>query len=323
MGRPLLTLFLLLALPAASDAQTISVHSVDSGAAALGKVVSSNNGDSVFRFSAADGSVVRISGTAVRMGGGGARALVSFTCSGEADACMAASETVTVSAAGSPSGRAGALSNFTVAAGPNPPTLSAVTPGGSSLSFQVSGIPAGATRNVYIGADMLIAGDGGGQTGAAASGFSVAVPANSLFGQAEATVIRPINLLKHSDLAFGAILRPSAGTTTVTIGAADGLRSLVGANGAPVGGGATRAAFTVTGEGGQIVSIDVPSSFTLTGPGALQVTLETSVAAANVLSAAPGVQGSLSFGVGGTLTVASDTPAGDYSGTFEVVVQYN
>lgn len=323
MDRRALAAFLLIAVPAASPAQTITVHSIDPGAPALGTVVSSANGASVFRISAADGTVVRVSGTAVRLGGGGTRALVAFTCSGGENACFTASQTVTLSAAGSPSGRAGGLSNFTVAPGPNPPSIGAVTSGGSTITFEISGIPAGATRNVYVGADIPIAGDDGGQTGAATSGFSVAVAANSLFGQAEATVIRPINLAKQSDLSFGAILRPSSGTSTVAIGPADGVRSLAGGDGAIIGSGATRAAFSVTGEGGQVISISVPAALALSGPAELEATLESSAGASDLLSALPGSPGSFSFGVGGTIVVGSTTPPGEYVGTFEVMVQYN
>lgn len=322
MSKHLLLALLLLAAPEAAQAQTISVESIGSGAPALGTVVSSASGESVFRISAADGSVARVSGTAVRLGGGGTRALVAFSCTGDENACMGASETVTVFAAGTPTGRAGTLANFTVAAGPNAPAIGSVTPGGASISFIISGIPAGATRNVYVGADLPIQGDDGGQTGTATSGFSVAVAANALFGQAEATVIRPVNLSKQSDLSFGPILRPSSGSSTVTVGAADGLRSLAGGGGLAIGAGATRAAFTVTGEGGQIVSISVPAAFTLSGPAEIAVTLESS-AGASVLTGVPGRLGSFSFGIGGTLQIGSATPPGDYVGTFDVTVHYN
>lgn len=313
----------LLGLAPAAAAQTISVHSIDSGGPAFGTIVSSAHGESVFRIAAADGSVVRVSGTAVRLGGSGTRGLVTFTCTGDENACLGASTTVTISAAGGSTGRAGALANFTVAPGPNPPAIGAVTPGVSSLSFDISGIPAGGTRSLYVGADLAVEGEGGGSTGTATSGFAVAVAANVMFGQAEATIMRPINLARQSDLSFGTILRPTTGTSSVTVAAADGARSLTGGNGALIGTSGSRATYVVTGEGGQIVSIGVPAAFIMRGPGDIEVTLDSSAGTTGLLSAAPGAAGSLSFGVGGTMTVGSDTPPGDYVGTFEVVVQYN
>lgn len=305
-------------------AQIISIDSVEANVPALGVVVSpAAGGDSLFRISASDGSVIRVSGNAVRLGTGTTRALVTVTCTGTAELCSTARETVSVSAAGTPTGRATALTNFTVAAGPNPPSLGPVTQTASTTTFEVSGIPAGATRNFYLGADMGIRDDSGGSTGSASSGFSVSVPANTVSGQAIATVIRPINLAKNSDLAFGAVVRPSLESSTVSISPNDGSRTISGGNGVLVGTAASRATYSVTGEGGQVFSISIPSTFTMIGPETLSVTTSSSASGTGVLSGALGSAGSFSFGIGGSTTVTSATPAGTYSGTFNVTVQYN
>jgi len=85
----------------------------------------------------------------------------------------------------------------------------------------------------------------------------------------------------------------------------------------------SRAAFTVSGEGGQQVSLSIPASVTLTGPGSLEVTLTTSAPPAPGLTGAMGGGGILSFNLGGSFTVTSTTPTGAYSGVVTVSLDYN
>lgn len=160
--------------------------------------------------------------------------------------------------------------------------------------------------------------------------------AGSAFAQASAqqtttatgTIFQPIQLAKDSDLSFGTVVRPAAGTGTVTISQTDGTRSLSGAGAllttgpnAPAG----RAAFTVTGEGGQTFSITVPANFNMTRTGGaetIQVTL-TPTATTGLLSSTLGNTGTATFGVGGSIPVADTTHSGAYTGTFNVIVAYN
>ncbi len=149
------------------SAQTVSLVSVTSNSPALGILVSANNAtDTVFRVAAADGSVTKISGGGVRVTTGTTRALVTMTCTtGAGKECERLVTRVTISAAGSPTGRARALTNFTVAPGPNPPTMGTVTSTLSNISFDVSGIVRATTVNFYVGADFAIEGATGGATG--------------------------------------------------------------------------------------------------------------------------------------------------------------
>jgi hypothetical protein len=195
--------------------------------------------------------------------------------------------------------------------------------GTSTITFTVTGIPRGQTRNFYVGADFPIKDDTSGATGTAASSFLVSVQSSSGSGQAIATVFRSLNLAKVGNLVFGRILKPSSGTTTVTINATTGARTVAGGNGALMSGTSSRAAYTITGEGGQVVSIAVPSSITLTGPATVTVTTSTTAAASVTLPSAVGSGGSYSFGVGGSIAVLPSTPSGAYSGTFSVTAQYN
>jgi hypothetical protein len=85
-----------------------------------------------------------------------------------------------------------------------------------------------------------------------------------------------------------------------------------------------RAGFTVSGEGGQAISVSVPASFTLSNGGAGSLTITTSnTATSPILSNSLGAAGTYAFYVGGGFSVSSTTPVGSYSGTYLVTVAYN
>jgi len=303
-------------------AQTISIVSVDAAVPDIGTVASATNGDTIFRIAADSGAVTRLSGVGARTSSGTTRGHVTVTCTGS-DTCASASDTVTITGFGSPSGRALALTNFTIAAGVNPPTLGTPT-GTGTVSFTVSGIPRDEVRDFYIGADLGIAATG--NSGAATSGFVISLPAGSMNGSAHANVLRPISLSKVSDLSFGSIAAPSSGTATVTFSAVDAALEVTGAGARALSGtSATLAQYTVTGEGGQSFSIDmnVETPVMLNGPGSLSVMLNSNADASPVLSGSAGAEGSYSFRVGGSFSLSHDAPAGAYSGNFVVTVLYN
>ncbi|MET0273662.1 MAG: DUF4402 domain-containing protein [Phenylobacterium sp.] len=171
------------------------------------------------------------------------------------------------------------------------------------------------------------------------TGFAVALAASGLAGgacaQATSTqpsnssiaVLQPIALAKVSDLSFGTVVRPTSGSGNVLINATTGARTITGSV-TPMGSGPvaaiSRAAFSVSGEGGQNFVITVPASFnmTLAGQNPMTVTLTSSMSG-GTLSNALGTAGSSSFGVGGQVTIASGTPSGSYTGSFTVTVAYN
>ncbi|ACG77990.1 conserved hypothetical protein [Phenylobacterium zucineum HLK1] len=142
------------------------------------------------------------------------------------------------------------------------------------------------------------------------------------------TIFRPITLTKNSDLSFGTIVRPMAGSGTVTISEVDGSRSLSGSGAllstgpnAPAG----RATYTVGGEGGQTFSISVPANFNMTRSGGSETitVLLTPTATTGTLSNALGSAGTASFGVGGQIPISDGTASGAYSGAFTATVAYN
>jgi hypothetical protein len=307
---------------APAPAQTISIVSVEVGEPDLGTVASAASGDTVFRIAPGTGVVTKQSGAGARVSGGTTRGRVVITCTGD-DACPSASETVTITHFGTPTGRAQALDNFTIAPGSDPPTLGSPS-GTDPITFTVSGIPRDATRDFYVGADFGIAPSGA--SGAATSGFLVSVPAGSMDGSAHADVLRPLSLAKTSDLSFGSVIRPNSGSGSVALDATDASLDVTGIGAMALNSPApTLATYTVTGEGGQAISIDmdIESEVELTGPGTLSVTLNTNAGPAPVLDGSPGQEGSYDFRVGGTFPFSHDTPVGSYSGTFFVTVVYN
>ncbi|WP_411288631.1 DUF4402 domain-containing protein [Phenylobacterium sp.] len=142
------------------------------------------------------------------------------------------------------------------------------------------------------------------------------------------TIFQPIVLSKTADLQFGTIVRPATGSGVVTVSQSDGTRSLAGDGALLVGGphtAPTRAAFSVSGEGGQAISINVPANLNMTRSGGselIAVTLTASATSAT-LTGALGAPGSTTFGVGGSIPVAPTTASGAYSGSFQVTVSYN
>jgi hypothetical protein len=157
---------------------------------------------------------------------------------------------------------------------------------------------------------------------ALASGAAHAQASATVSTTGSAKIIQAITIAKDSDLQFGTVLRPTAGTNTVTIDATTGGRtSSLGASGLATS-TSGRAAYTVGGEGGQSFSITV-GTLTLThGTDTLPVTL-TPTATTGTLSGTAGTSGNATFGVGGSFSVANTTTTGDYTGTFNVTVAYN
>ena len=304
-----------------AQAQGIIVDSIQPSRPDLGVLVSAAQGDTVFRISPSDGWVTRESGQGTRHGGGMVRALVSLTCR-EEQGCEDTEAIVTISAIGNPVGRAGMLTAFTVAPGPAPPIMGPAS-GTDILTFTVSGIPRNEVRDFYVGADFTLLPSG--DTGEASAEFSVSVDSDIMLASFSATTLRPLSVMNTSPLNFGRIIPPSSGSGTVVLNAATRGRELTGNGTVALNTPApSLAEFEVSGEGGQSISIDVPTSFSLTGPaGSLSVTTNHDAHPSPTLDAAMGSEGSYVFRVGGSIPLSDTTGAGHYSGTFEVTVAYN
>ncbi|WP_054120431.1 DUF4402 domain-containing protein [Novosphingobium sp. AAP93] len=139
-----------------------------------------------------------------------------------------------------------------------------------------------------------------------------------------ATLLRPVALSSSANLAFGRIVLPSSGTGSVTIGTSADTVAASGGAVALAGGSPSRAAFSVSGEGGQAVTVTVPATVTMSGPSSstMAVTLTSSVSGSTNLSGSLGAAGSATFYVGGSFAPTATTTTGAYSGTFTVTVAY-
>jgi hypothetical protein len=155
----------------------------------------------------------------------------------------------------------------------------------------------------------------------ALSAMSGAMVANAAENaNASVTVLRPLTVNSDRNLVFGTLVRPAV-DKTVSVSAA-GDRLLDGVTAAA--GTATSARFTVTGEGGQAVTVTVPASVTMTNNAAsLVVTTVSSGDGSANLSNALGASGAREVLVGGSFPLTSTTAAGTYIGTFTVTATYN
>jgi hypothetical protein len=319
-----LGLWVLTAGSAAAQTYTTSVTTAPD----LGKVVSASTGDTVFTIDESTGVVTRASGAGVRLTTGTTRAAISVRC-GNQGTCNNTLVAVKIGAIGTPTKRARALTNFTVAMGTA--TLLTGPSGSSPITFYLAAIPKNTARTFYVAFDFPIAGDNSGlASGAATSGFYVYVskvsslPTTGVTATAAANVFRPIAISNPTSLVFGTVVRPRTGSGSVVINASTAARTVSGGVAALSTPAPSRASFTVTGEGGQAFSVSMPSTLIMTTTGAsLTVALTTSAGPSQVLSSAVGSAGTYSFGVGGSLPVTSTTRTGSFKGSFAVTVNYN
>lgn len=326
--RTLTMLLMALAFAGAAKAQSYTVSSITGGS--LGNVVSASSGSSTFRVTASSGAVTRQSGSAVRLSTSSANATITIGCSGgNSTACSSSYISVTITASGAGTGRTSSLQNLSVASG----TVNLLTTpaSGTTLQFYVNPIARGTTRTILLGFDMAILGnDSTRATGTATASFTVTAQrvsgggSSTLSRSATATVIRPIDIAKTADLSFGTVTRPTTGSGSIVLSPAGtvttsgtGVRRLTATTAQP-------AQFTISGEGGQSVTVSVPSTVTLSsGANSVTVTTSSTGSGSQVLSGAIGSSGTATVSVGGTLPLSSSTAAGTYTGTLTVTTQYN
>ena len=140
-------------------------------------------------------------------------------------------------------------------------------------------------------------------------------------GTGTATIIQPLTVTENTTLRFGTLIRPASGSATAVIsttGVFSGTASAVASG--PQG----NADFTVSGEGGQSVTVNVDASFNMTGPGvAIAVTTTATNTGSHSLSGSLGSAGTLDVAVGGSISIPSSQASGAYFGTFNVTANYN
>lgn len=291
----------------------------------LGNVVGAPTGNTVFSIAPGSGSVTRLSGTANRLSSSNVTpVLVTIGCTGgnNPNKCQNSVVDVTITASGSPTGKALGLTALTAVQGPSPMTDFTVTGSGTTITVSGKGIPQGGARDFYLGMNFTLQGnDAAAVSGNASAAFTVSSPDESASGIVRAFVLRPISLSKDADLRFGYITRPTAGSTLITLDALDPAcpRSAVGGNGAVLGSASGCATYTIGGEPGGAYSISTPTTFDMTRSGGADIVTVT----LNKSSSVGVLTGSGTLRVGGSFTAGSGTPAGAYVGSFVVTVQYN
>ena len=132
-------------------------------------------------------------------------------------------------------------------------------------------------------------------------------------GTAAVTIFTPITVTQSQGLNFGTITSGAAGT--VQIDATSSSRKVNGGVGAVAQDPGAAGGFVVTGQANAAINVVVGNSIDGFAGG---ITGKTQVA--TLPTALVGT--SASFPVGGVLNIPANTPAGQYSGTYTVAVNY-
>ena len=303
----------------------------------IGNVTVGVSGPTDFRVATTGAvSVVPGGGGGTRQSGGNATNTITLTCSGgnnnNKNPCNATNVIVRVTPTTTQTGRAQPVNDLQIATGGAP------TYNGQAVTFTIQPIGRGSSKTFRLGLDLPITG-GFGASGSATSsylieaGFAPGFTAAAT-GFAVAATRNPTSIAKTSDLSFGAILPLNGQTSTVTIDATSGARS--GTPGVLLRPGlpTTRATFNVSGEGGQMIAVSVPTSFTMTGPGTpITVNLVSTADPGLVVGGdaggmitvpgSAGSPGTVTLGIGGSFSVTGPMTPGAYSGTINVVFTWN
>lgn len=326
--QPLLALAALLACLLVAGPAAAQYYGLGLSGPAMGNVASAASGDTVFTIDASTGAVSK-SGNGGRVSSGGANGTITISC-GNTNDCNSSIVNMKIGVVGTPTGRAKAITAFSVASGTG--TVSNIV-GTNPITFRVSAIGKNSSKTIKLGVTYAIKGDDGGSAvGASTSGYyasatvyPVVPPSSGTNGSATANVFRSLALAQNSALTFGRVVRPLSGAGSATLAASNGARTSSNVVWLTLP-SPTRGSYTATGEGGKVLSVNVPSSFTMTrdlGGGSVTVTTSNNLPATPTLSSFPGNTGTLNFFVGGTLDVTDATPGGSYTGGYTVTVAYN
>lgn len=280
-----------------------------------------------------DGTRVVGSGGAATIGTGGSGMTVTINCNGGTNAtniarCNNNNLNVRVAVAGTnPSGRM-QITQYVVGQASRSFVGSAPAPA-SPLFFAFPAIGNNQTVSFNIGAiaNFPATGTTGTRnisTRVTASANGAAPTGGGRTANVQAFVARGISVARNNDLVFGRVVSPSSSGTIIISPAGAVSGTLFRLPGGPA---RSAARFTVSGEGGQSISINIPANVTMSnGANTLSVVTSNDLVGSptsQTLSGAVNSTGTRVFNVGGTVTVPAATPAGTYSGTLTVTVSYN
>lgn len=148
--------------------------------------------------------------------------------------------------------------------------------------------------------------------------------ANTVNGTSTARVVQAIDVTAGTTLAFGDILSGTPGT--VILDTANGVTGSMGASGT---GTRTSGTFDVTGANNAVYTITLDATATLTDLVSTNTMLVTGINHDGGLIGLAAGNGTLSgtgtdtVSVGGTLTAAGTEAVGSYTGTYNILVNYN
>lgn len=153
-------------------------------------------------------------------------------------------------------------------------------------------------------------------------GLNLSAQSVSDIATAHATILSPLTITKSIDLDFGNITVGTSGGTVLLL--TNNTRSATGGVVLPsaLPGTISSAKFITGGYPNATYDITLPTSVILTNPGGVTMT-------ATNFTSTPSVTGTLNSGgtediyVGATLNVVASQAIGEYSGSFEVSVNYN
>ena len=138
---------------------------------------------------------------------------------------------------------------------------------------------------------------------------------------ATARVVKPLTLSWQRDLDLGTIVLGPGSWSGASVGITrGGVFSCANAN-TTCSGATQTAQYNVTGTNNQIVTVTAPN-VTLTNQNDNVSTLVLTVDNPGTVNLGNSGSSGLVFGLGGSVTVASNTPDGTYFGTFNVTVNY-
>ena len=158
---------------------------------------------------------------------------------------------------------------------------------------------------------------------AVAALVAVATPAAAVSPASQATanakIYKPLTISKVQNLDFGVIvLGAGAWAGEVVSISQAGVLTCGGGTNVTCSGAPQVAKYHLVGTNNATVTVSSPG-FNLTGPGTLAFTPN---APATVNLGATGSTTGVDFSIGGSITLASTTPDGVYSGTFAVTADY-
>jgi hypothetical protein len=167
----------------------------------------------------------------------------------------------------------------------------------------------------------LLATSGGLASLLLSAGAAAAAPvAAKTDASGSASILRPLTMLKQSDLDFGELV--VAGSGTAIVDPVSGALTTAGGL-AKIGATAHAATFTTTGSKNSVVLIRIPTAaVTLTQVGGSATMTVSNWTLDGSTNRRIPQNSAFNFSIGATLNVAAGQADGTYAGTFTVTVQY-